>query len=136
MTIQPTFKRTGLALAILAGSVGSAAACEIQAGTVSILSNDFPALQTVASRAEQCAGDNVTVTKNQTTEHKDIQVAALTANPATYSVAVISNSSLVPLLNDDLVQPLDDLIEKHGQHLLESQLIRISKRAGIWGLSL
>lgn len=125
MTTPISFRRTALALAMLGTSIGSAMACKIEAGNVSILSNDFPALQTVIARAEQCNGDSVTVSKNMTTEHRDIQVAALTANPATYSVAVIANSSLVPLLNDDLVRPLDDLVEKYGQDLLDSQLIRI-----------
>jgi len=122
-----SFKKTTLAIALLGATIGTAQAdCGItSSGTVNILSNDFPALQTVASRAEQCATDSVTVTKNQTTEHKNIQVPALTTNPASYSVAVISNSSLVPLLNDDLVQPLDELVEKYGQNLQDSQLIKI-----------
>lgn len=79
----------------------------------------------MAERAEQCASDSVTVTKNQTADHRTIQVAALTTNPATYSVAVLANGSLVPLLNDDLVQPLDDLVEKYGLSLQENQLVRI-----------
>ncbi len=120
------FSKTALALAMLGSSTGAAfAACDIEAGNVSILSNDFPALQAVATRAEQCAGDNVTVIKNQTSEHRNIQVPALTASPAEYSVAVISNSSIVPLLNDDLIQPLDELVEKYGQSLQPNQLIRI-----------
>lgn len=120
------FSKTALALAMLGGSVGSAfAACDIEAGNISILSNDFPALQSVAARAEECASDSVTVTKNQTSEHRNIQVPALTTSPAEYTVAVISNSSLVPLLNDDLVQPMDELVEKYGQALQPSQLIKI-----------
>ncbi len=120
------FTKTALALALLGGSAGSAlAACEIEAGNINILSNDFPALQAVATRAEECASDSVTVTKNQTSEHRNIQVPALTTSPAEYSVAVISNSSLVPLLNDDLVQPMDELVEKYGQGLQPSQLIKI-----------
>jgi len=115
-----------VALLLLAGSMGTAqAACEIEAGSVSILSNDFPALQSIASRVEECASDTVQVTKNQTAEHRNIQVPALTTDPAEYSVAVVSNSTLVALLNDDLVRPLDDLVEQYGQGLQESQLIRI-----------
>jgi len=125
MTTLCKLNITSIALLLLGGSIGSAVACDIEKGNVSILSNDFPALQSVAARAEQCASDNVEISKNQTTEHREIQVAALTTNPATYSVAVISNSSLVPLLNDDLVQPLDELVEKYGQALQPSQLIRI-----------
>ena len=117
---------TSVAACALAMSVGGAAAeCGIDEGSVRILSNDFEALHVVAERAEQCASDTVEVTKNQTTEHKNIQVAALTSDPATYTVAVVANNSLVPLLNDGLVRPLDDLVAEYGQDLQESQLIRI-----------
>ena len=54
----------------------------------------------------------VDVTKNQTTEHKNIQVPALTTDPATYTVAMVANNSVVPLLNGGLVRPLDDLVAK------------------------
>ncbi|GHA32891.1 sugar ABC transporter substrate-binding protein [Devosia pacifica] len=99
--------------------------CGIEAGSVRILSNDFEALRIVASEAEECASDTVTVTKNQTEEHKNLQVPALTIDPAEYTIAMVANNSLVPLLNDDLVQPMDDLVEKYGQDLLPNQLIRI-----------
>lgn len=126
MTVPCSLKKNAVALLLLAGSMGTAqAACEIEAGSVSILSNDFPALQSIASRVEECASDTVQVTKNQTAEHRNIQVPALTTDPAEYSVAVVSNSTLVALLNDDLVRPLDDLVEQYGQGLQESQLIRI-----------
>lgn len=115
-----------LATTAIVASAGIAmAGCGIAKGSVRILSNDFEALHIVASRAEECAGDGVEVTKNQTTEHKNIQVAALTTNPATYTVPVIATGSIVPLLNEGLLRPLDDLVAKHGQNLQESQLIRI-----------
>lgn len=101
------------------------AGCGISNGSVRILSNDFPALHAVAEGAEACAGDGVEVTKNQTTEHKDLQVAALTSNPAQYTAAVVANSSIVPLLNDGLIRPLDDLVAKHGQNLQKTQLVSI-----------
>ena len=112
------------AFAILSAG-GAHAACDIEKGSVRILSNDFEALHVVADRAEECQGDGVEVTKNQTTEHKNIQVAALTTDPATYTIAMVANNSLMPLLNEGLVRPLDDLVEKYGQDLQDSQLIRI-----------
>lgn len=120
------FKTAALAsaLAVLGGTT-AIAGCGLSAGSVRILSNDFPALHAVAAGAEACGGDGVTVTKNQTTEHRDIQVAALTANPAEYTTAVVANSSIVPLLNDGLIRPLDDLVAKHGQGLGKNQLITI-----------
>lgn len=111
--------------ALLASAAIARADCGIASGSVRILSNDFEALHVVASGAEECAGAGVTVTKNQTTEHKNIQVPALTTNPATYTVAMVANNSIVPLLNAGLVRPLDDLIAKYGQDLTDSQKIRI-----------
>ncbi|MES2551808.1 MAG: sugar ABC transporter substrate-binding protein, partial [Pseudomonadota bacterium] len=68
---------------------------------------------------------DITVTANATAEHKNIQGPALTVNPAEYTVAVVANNSIVPLLNDDLIRPLDDLVAKYGQSLQPNQLIKI-----------
>lgn len=94
-------------------------------GSVRILSNDFEALRVVNAAAQECASDTVTVTANATTEHKNIQVPALTANPSEYTIAMVANNSIVPLLGDDLIRPLDDLVAKYGQQLLPNQLIKI-----------
>ena len=112
--------------ALLASTALASADCGIDKGSVRILSNDFEVLHIIASAAEECASPTVTVTKNQTTEHKNIQVPALTTNPATYTVAMVANNSIVPLLNDGLIQPLDDLIAKYGQDLEQSQLVKIN----------
>ena len=120
------FLKSSVAIAALVGGAGMAMAdCGIEKGSVRILSNDFAALHVVASAAETCASGTVTVTKNQTTEHKDIQVPALTTNPANYTVAMIATNSVTPLLTNDLVRPLDEYVEKWGQDLQESQLIRV-----------
>ena len=99
--------------------------CPAGEGRVSILSNDFPALHAIADFAEQCVSDKSQFSKNQTTKHRDIQVASLTASPAEYTVAVVANSSIVPLLNNNLIRPLDDLVAKYGKSLKKNQLIRI-----------
>lgn len=109
---------------LLVGASGGWA-CDISEGSIRILSNDFPALQAVNGAAANCASDSVTVTANMTTEHRNIQVPALTANPAEYSTAVVSNSSLVPLLSDGLVRGLDDLIARHGAAVAANQKIMI-----------
>ena len=101
--------------ALLAGAARPYADCGIQgAGSVRILSNDFEALRIVNDAAATCASDAVTVTANATAEHKNIQGPALTANPAEYTVAVVANNSIVPLLNDGLIRPLDDLVAQYG----------------------
>jgi len=114
----------GTAFAILAGSAAHAD-CGIAAGNISVLANDFPALRAVVDKAAECAGGDVTFSTNHTAEHRDIQVAALTADPAEYTTVVVANSSIVPLLNDGLIRQLDDLVSKHGQHLKKNQLITI-----------
>ncbi|MGB5557820.1 MAG: extracellular solute-binding protein [Paracoccaceae bacterium] len=118
--------KASVAVAALVVSAGLAnAECGIETGSVRILSNDFEALHIVADAAATCASATVEVTKNQTTEHKNIQVPALTTNPATYTVAVIATNSVVPLLNDGLIRPLDEYVAKWGQDLQDSQLIRV-----------
>jgi len=120
------FKKALLTSALLAAGFGTAhAACGIDAGNVNILGNEFPAIQTVGAMATECAGDGTEVKTNLTKEHKEIQVPALTANPSEYTVAIVANSSIVPLMNDDLIQPLDDLIAKHGGNFKDNQKITI-----------
>mgnify|MGYP000397602634 CR=1 FL=1 len=76
-------------------------------GRVNVLGNEFPALQAIMAAAGTCAHGGLTVEDNLTQEHKDIQVAALTANPSEYTGAIVANSSLVPLMNDNLIRPPD-----------------------------
>ena len=111
--------------AMFAAPSAAVADCGIAAGSVRILSNDFAALKVVAAAAEACASATVKVTKNQTEEHKNLQVAALKANPAEYTVAVVANNSVVPLLNEGLIRPLDDYVAKYGKDLQPNQLIKI-----------
>lgn len=116
------------ALLLAAGVMTSTPAradCGIEKGSIRILSNDFEVLRLVASEASKCASSSVTVTKNQTSEHKNLQVPALKVNPAQYTVAVVANNSIVPLLNEGLIRPLDDLVAKYGKDLAPNQLIKI-----------
>jgi ABC-type glycerol-3-phosphate transport system substrate-binding protein len=99
--------------------------CGIASGSVRILSNDFDALRVVAKAAEECASPTVKVTANQTAAHKNLQVPALSANPAEYTVAFVANNSIAPLLTAGLIRPLDDLLAKYGQEIQPSQLIKI-----------
>ena len=111
--------------ALIVSAAPAFADCGIAAGSVRILSNDFEALRIVNAGAEECATDAVTVTANATEEHKNLQVPALTGNPAEYTVAVVANNSIVPLLNEGLIRPLDDLVALYGQQLQPGQLIKI-----------
>lgn len=121
-----TLKSTVALCAVLASASMATAECGIESGSVRILSNDFAALHAVAAAAATCASATVDVTANATEEHKAIQVPALSANPANYTVAVVASNSILPLLSDDLIRPLDDYVARWGGQLQENQLIRIN----------
>ncbi|MFS4580144.1 ABC transporter substrate-binding protein [Phaeobacter sp. C3_T13_0] len=123
MNIQKLGTATVAAIALNAGV--AFAGCGIASGNISILANDFPALQVVVSTAETCATDGIGFNKNHTAQHNEISVAAMSANPSEYTSKIVANSSIVPLLNDGLIRPLDDLVAKHGQSLKPNQLIKI-----------
>ena len=112
--------------AFLALATAAWAECPADAtGSVRILSNDFPALNAIAQGAMSCATEGLEVSANQTTQHVDLQVPALTANPAEYTVKFGANGSMTALLTVGLIRPLDDLVAEYGQDLQDSQLIRI-----------
>ena len=127
MMVKRSLARGAVSLmALTLGTVVAMADCGIQgAGSVRILSNDFEALRVINDAAAKCAAGTVTVTANATAEHKNIQGPALSANPAEYTVAMVANNSIVPLLNDGLIRPLDDLVAKYGASLKPNQLIKI-----------
>lgn len=114
----------GASLAALMGS--AAMACPVESGSIRILSNDFAALKAVNAAAAACAGEGVEVVINETTEHRDLQVAALTANPAEYTTAVVANSSIVPLMNEGLIRPLDDLIAEYAPDLPDVNKVTVN----------
>lgn len=117
---------TAGALAALMGSTALAADCGPSGKSVRILGSDFPAIQAVSGTArENCsagAGEFVVSLKDNT---RDIMNQALTPNPAEYTSVIVANSTLTQLMNDGLVRPLNDLVEKYGQHLNPNQLITI-----------
>ncbi len=99
--------------------------CGIEAGRVSIVGNEFPAIQTIGSGAKACASDTVEVKANLTADHQKINVAGMTGNPAEYTTAIVANSSIVALMNEDVIRPLDDLVAKHGDGIKPNQLITV-----------
>ena len=109
------------ALSITAFS--AAQACEINA-RVSVVGNEFPAIQTVGAGAAACTGAEVST--NLTADHQKINVPGMQGNPAEYTSAIVANSSIVALMNEDVIRPLDDLVTKHGGDLQSSQLIKIN----------
>lgn len=108
------------AMSVFAGS--AAVACEIGA-RVSIVGNEFAAIQAVGAGAQECTGAEVN--SNLTSEHQTINVAGMSGNPAEYTTAIIANSSIVALMNEDVIRPLNDLVAAHGEGLQPGQLIKI-----------
>ena len=94
-------------------------------GEVGILANDFVTTNVIADVLAGCEVPDLDIVTNLNTEVRDIQVAALTSDPAAYDAVVTANGSVVPLLNGNLVRPLDELIAAHGGALSERQKISI-----------
>ena len=116
------FKKIALAGSLTAFAASAGFACEI-GERVNIVGNEFAAIQAVAAAAKECTG--ASVESNLTSEHQTINVAGLSGTPSEYTTAIIANSSIVALMNEDVIRPLNDLVERHGQHLQPGQLIKI-----------
>ena len=117
--IKYTFLITSFLLFLIKNSF----ACEIKA-RVSVVGNEFPAIQTVGAGAKKCKGAEVKT--NLTADHQKINVAGMSSEPAEYTSAIVANTSIVALLNNDLIRPLDDLVKKYGSKLKKNQLITIN----------
>ena len=115
-------KKIAFAGAMSALMTTGAYACGISA-RVSVVGNEFPAIQSVGAGAQACTGAEVTT--NLTADHQQINVPGMQGNPAEYTSAIVANSSIVALMNEDVIRPLDDLVAKHGAGLQKSQLITI-----------
>ncbi|WP_298937512.1 extracellular solute-binding protein [uncultured Ruegeria sp.] len=122
MTLMKSFA-AGAVAALMA--TAAYAECEISSGNVNVLANDFPALKAITGTAAECASGGATISANHNKDFRNITVQALTPNPAEYTSVIVANSSIVPLLNEGLLRPLDDLVAKHGQDIPKNQLITI-----------
>lgn len=116
------WKNAMLGTAVAALAATGAIACEAD-GRVSIIGNEFPAIQTVAAAAGACAG--IEFSSNLTADHQTLNVAGMSGNPAEYTTAIVANSSIVALINEDVIRPLDDLVAAYGQDIAPSQLITV-----------
>ena len=123
--MKKLFKLSIALLMFLLGTSSVYAGCGITTGSINILANDFPALRTYVDTAKACAGDSADFKVNHTSEHSNLAMAALSADPAEYSARIAANSSIVPLMNEGLIRSMDDLVAKYGEGLQKSQLITI-----------
>nr|WP_254702444.1 extracellular solute-binding protein [Roseivivax sp. THAF197b] len=74
---------------------------------------------------KNCGAQAEEFTRNHTTEARQIMNAALTPDPAEYTSVIVANATLTQLMNDGLVRPLNDLVEKYGQNLPQNLLITL-----------
>ena len=82
----------------------------------------FPAWRVVAAAMKECG--NVQAELDQEIRSKG--AIAFAARPALYHIGGVHNGTIVPLLNQNTIRPLDDLVEKYGQTLQPNQLIKIN----------
>ncbi|WP_432346943.1 extracellular solute-binding protein [Shinella yambaruensis] len=126
MTMTVTMKALLSGAMLMALATTAQAACGIEKGSIRILGNDFPAIQAVTAAAATCRSDTVQFKVNLTQDHESLAVAALKAKPAEYTSQIVASSSILPLLNDGLIRPLDDYVAKDGAGLKKTQLITIN----------
>ena len=114
--------RSAGAVALSAMGGIAAAACGFETDTeIKMLSAGFPAWQAVTAEMAECG--NVQAELDQ--EFREKQPAAFAAEPSLYQLGGVSNGTIVPLLNQGTIRPLDDLVAAHGGHLDGNQLVRI-----------
>lgn len=113
----------------LMSSTALATDCGPEGQSIRILASDFPAIHAVAGTAEaNCGAAAGEFERNHTTEARQIMNAALTPDPSEYTSVVLANATLVQLMNDGLIRPLDDLVETYASHLPRHLLISIDNQ--------
>lgn len=113
-----------IALAGAFALLGSTAwgACAFQnAVPLKSLTAGFEAWKSATSAMAECG--NFTAELDQ--EFATKQPAAFAAKPALYQIGGVANETIVPLINERTIRPLDDLVAKYGQNLKPNQLIKI-----------
>ena len=81
----------------------------------------FPAWKVIAESMKECG--NFTAELDQEIRSKG--APALAVNPALYHIENVHNGTIVPLLTQKTIRPLDDLVAKYGQKLRPNQLIKV-----------
>lgn len=106
----------------LMASASAHAACSFENEVpVKSLSAGFEAWKAMTDAMAECG--NVEAELDQ--EFRTKQPAAFAADPALYTMGGVANGTIVPLLNEGTIRPLDDLVAKYGENLTPNQLIKI-----------
>ncbi|MCS4096208.1 ABC transporter substrate-binding protein [Rhizobium sp. BK176] len=106
----------------LLATVSAHAACSYKNEVpLKSLSAGFEAWKAVSSTMAECGNYRAELDQNFAQK----QMAAFSANPALYQIGGVANETLVPVLQEGLIRPLDELVAKYGQNLNENQLIKV-----------
>ena len=108
----------GAALALAAGPAFSS--CE-NTVPVKSLTNAFPAYVIMTDVMKSCGNFEATLDKDHRLKLND----AFSVDPSLFTIAGVANATSVPMFEEELVRPLDDLIEKHGQGIGDNQLVKV-----------
>ncbi len=115
-------KTIALAGAMMLVPSAAVADCAFQNDVpVKSLTAGFEAWKAVTDAMAECG--NVQVELDQ--EFRLKQPSAFATNPALYQIGGVSNGTMVPLLNEGTIRPLDDLVAQYGQNLTPNQLIKV-----------
>lgn len=97
------------------------AACE-NAVPAKSLTNAFPAYVIMTDVMTSCGNFEAELDKDHRLKLND----AFSVNPSLYTIAGVANATSVPMFEEELVRPLDDLIAAHGQSLNPNQFIKVN----------
>ncbi|MEX0283226.1 MAG: ABC transporter substrate-binding protein [Paracoccaceae bacterium] len=88
---------------------------------IKTISNAFPAYEVLTAAMAECGNVESELDK----DHRLKIVDAFSANPSLYHIASITNSTSVPMIDADLLRPLDDLIAAHGPNIGDNMKIKV-----------
>ena len=114
----------GVAMFVASVSSTAVAECSFQNEIpLTSISAGFDAWKIVTDAMGECGNFSAVLDQEFSTSGK--QYAGMSADPSQFAIGGVANSSIIPLLNDGLIRPLDDLVAQYGQDLAPSQLIKI-----------
>ncbi|MBD9650105.1 extracellular solute-binding protein [Ensifer sp. ENS09] len=107
---------------LMLASASAHAACSYENKVpLKSLTAGFEAWKAVTSTMAECGNFKAELDQ----EFAQKQVAAFSAQPSLYQIGGVANETLVPVLQEGLIRPLDDLVAKYGQNLNTNQLIKV-----------
>lgn len=105
-----------------ATTLGAQAACPTTVDVpVKSLTAGFEAWKAVTDAMAECGPLEAELDQ----EFREKQPAAFAADPALYQIGGVANSTIVPLINDGSIRPLDDLIAEYAPDLPDNRKITI-----------